>query len=193
MKTLIISDVHLGSPTFKKKEKLKLLLENKFDQIIINGDFYELLWFKDKQTIDSENADLVSLLNGANVVWLGGNHDDEEFSITEFAFTSGNKKIMITHGHKFEGKSSAWITRLNIILYLIFGIEFRVLFKWVKSGYYARSSIKLSDYYNNYDWVIIGHHHNLSQFGNVINCGDWIEHSSYIVIENGEIKVFNLD
>ncbi len=45
-KTLVISDVHLGSPVCRTDSLLKVLSEEKYDKLIINGDLLDNDYFQ---------------------------------------------------------------------------------------------------------------------------------------------------
>ena len=187
MKTLIISDLHLG-PCFKKNKEILDLLKNPWDKIIVNGDLYELLGFQTKKEIEKEYKDIFDILNKPNVIRLEGNHDLGQGSLDYIFTLPNNKKVAITHGHKYDDKTSSFQVKLNITFFNIFGVELRRIFKCLKS--YAECEKKIIDEYKTKcDYLIIGHSHQVWQKDNVYNSGDWIEHSSYIIIEDNNISL----
>lgn len=80
MKTLIISDTHL---THKFDEKKFLFLKNLFsqyDNIILNGDFWDGYSTTFDQFISSKWSGLFSLLKNKGAIYLFGNHDKKIFN-----------------------------------------------------------------------------------------------------------------
>lgn len=80
--TIIISDLHLGTPAFNRKKFLKFLdyLEQlDFNQLIINGDLFDLWYTKLAKIVREENGLLVKLVNlldkDIKIIYLVGNHD----------------------------------------------------------------------------------------------------------------------
>ncbi len=116
MKTLILSDVHLGDPFFKHgKELLDLLYKEEYKEIIILGDFidiqqrsmeYIITNFKD--IIDS----IYSLSISTKVVIIMGNHDPSKdvlhslfpFSsiLPESYITPNIKDTIFIHGDRVD-------------------------------------------------------------------------------------------
>ena len=78
MKTLVFSDTHLGRKFSKKKFDFLADLFRQFDQIIINGDF----WDQKKITFDefmvSDWSNLFGILKSKKAVYIHGNHDPAE-------------------------------------------------------------------------------------------------------------------
>ena len=190
MKRLIISDVHLGAPYFDKKYKLMNLLSKDFDEIIVVGDFYELLGFKSLDQIKKEDSDLMTIIDNKNIIFIKGNHDLESCHLDNFMFELPNgKKVILVHGHQFDGtEDKGFWTKVNIILYKIFKIEVRRYLRTLKdySKLYAKA---LAYYKEKCDYLILGHTHEpfVDTENNIYNCGDWLEHCSWIEIIDDEI------
>lgn len=109
MSILIISDIHLTTKFDQKKfEYLRNLIE-KFDKVIINGDFWSHYSCTFNEFIQSEWSRLFPYLK-EKTIYIYGNHDRKKwcddrvnlfsteqhsnYSITEFG-----KKLRIEHGH----------------------------------------------------------------------------------------------
>ena len=81
MKTLIISDVHLGDLRhLPHHDALVFLLTNTdYDRLIINGDFWDL-WKVNGEDLHDDFFDIVQLLMQISlekeVIYIAGNHDD---------------------------------------------------------------------------------------------------------------------
>ena len=182
MKILIISDLHLG-PCFKKQKEVLDILSKPWDKIIVNGDLYELLGFQNKEEIEKEYKDIFEILNKPNVIKLEGNHDLGQGALDYFFTLPNGKKVAVTHGHKYDDKTSSSQVKLNIIFFNIFGIELRRIFKCLKSYEECEKKI-IEEYKTKSDYLIIGHSHQVWKKENVYNIGDWIEHSSYLIVED---------
>jgi predicted phosphodiesterase len=112
MKILVFSDTHLTHKFKKDKfEQLYTLLNQDWDEIIINGDFWDSFSTTFDKFIDSEWSKLFPLLK-ENAVYIYGNHDKKEMSderrsrfckyaSDNYELSKGNKKYYFTHGHQF--------------------------------------------------------------------------------------------
>ena len=79
MKTLIISDIHLGSPLVDKKvEMMNLIKLDEYDTIILNGDIFDV-WEDSFIDIYLSHLDFVGLLQRLSkektIYFIMGNHD----------------------------------------------------------------------------------------------------------------------
>lgn len=191
MKKLIVSDVHLGAPYSTRKEKLKELLQKDFDEVIINGDFYELLGFKSLDQIKKDNIDVMQIIADKKFIFVSGNHD-LSVGLNEYTFNLPNgKKVIITHGHQFDGtEDKGFWTKVNMIFYYIFKYEPRRYLRKLKS--YASLYAKAENFYmGKCDILIMGHTHQpyVDTDSFVYNSGDWLEHCSWIEIHDNEISL----
>lgn len=108
MRTLVLSDIHAGSPgsRIQDPETLAPLFAGS-DRIIYNGDCAEYCWIDTNRSPDAwvEALTEIATRDGRQVVWIRGNHDlplDGCDYLTE-------EGILITHGHGFSG----WHLRRN--------------------------------------------------------------------------------
>ncbi len=115
--TLIVSDVHLGSPISMAKELRQLLSRVKFNRLILLGDIFSDLNFK---RLTKEHWELISFIRklsnpkrGVEVVWVEGNHDEGVTQVMEhligvkvyqrYEWKWKNKICVAMHGHQFDG------------------------------------------------------------------------------------------
>lgn len=109
MKTLIISDTHLGKAFNKQKyANLKTLFEDA-DRIIINGDFWDDGKTSFPKFIESRWKGLFSTFEKKEVIYILGNHDEETPKnadkilnvkiLDKYKLKVGEKTLYITHGH----------------------------------------------------------------------------------------------
>ncbi len=128
MKTLVISDIHLGSPLVDKKlEVMNLMKSDEYDTIILNGDIFDI-WEKSFDEILSDNWDFIKLLNKLSkektVYFIIGNHDPHIIEVENllrdvFVLRSLliDEDILIVHGDEFDDLVTkySWFARLLFI------------------------------------------------------------------------------
>lgn len=135
-KTIVLSDIHLGTSGSKAKEVNLFLKYNTCDRLILNGDIidgWQLKkygkWKKRHTRFFRRVLQLVEQKN-TEVIYIRGNHDDFldtiiPFSIgnisirREYILQSGNRKFLIIHGDVFDSITNnlKWVARLGDIGY----------------------------------------------------------------------------
>lgn len=137
-RTIVISDVHLGTQGAKVKELVRFLKHNTADKLILNGDiidFWQLKKFgKWKKKHSRFIKTIINLIHdvGTEVIYLRGNHDEIIDSLLPFQFgnfsiqkeyflQSGNKKFWVTHGDVYDVvcKDHKWLAHIGDIGYMI--------------------------------------------------------------------------
>jgi UDP-2,3-diacylglucosamine pyrophosphatase LpxH len=161
-KTVIISDVHLGSEGSKAKEVTLFLKSVTCETLILNGDIIDG-WqlkkggsWKKKHTAFFRTILKMIENQHTKVVYLRGNHDDFLDQIIPFSlgksFTiqrdiilkSGKKNFLITHGDIFDSVTSnmKWLAYLGDVGYTIL-LTFNKLYNqyrsWRGMEYYSFS------------------------------------------------------
>jgi UDP-2,3-diacylglucosamine pyrophosphatase LpxH len=120
-RTIVISDVHLGSEGSKAKEVNRFLKQFICDTLILNGDIIDGWQLKKsgvswKKKHTSFFRTVLKMMDNYNtkVVYLRGNHDDfldqiipmqigKNFLIDrDYILKSGEKQFLITHGDVFD-------------------------------------------------------------------------------------------
>lgn len=136
VRTLFISDVHLGNVKSNADKLLSVFKKYDFENLVIVGDFIDLTSLKRKFFWrESHSTVLQKVLKfarkGVNVIYIVGNHDfyirrtleSEQDSINfgniiikdEFIYeTLKGEKIFICHGDQFDG-----FIRLHPFLYVL--------------------------------------------------------------------------
>ncbi len=138
-KTVIISDVHLGSEGSKAKEVSLFLKSVTCDTLIMNGDIIDG-WqlkkggsWKKKHTAFFRTILKMIENQHTKVVYLRGNHDDfldqivpfslgKSFTIQrDYILKSGKKRFLIIHGDIFDSVTSnmKWLAYLGDVGYTI--------------------------------------------------------------------------
>lgn len=115
--TLILSDIHLGSPVGKARQVISLLKKHRFRRLILLGDIMDNSAF---DHLDNDNLEFLSLLkmlsapkSGHKVIWISGNHDrhlrekvKELAGIAvreQYVWKYNHKRFLAVHGDQFDG------------------------------------------------------------------------------------------
>ncbi len=135
-KTIVISDVHLGSAGSKARELARFLKQNTCDLLILNGDIIDG-WqlkrngaWKRKHTRFFQRVLKMMDEYKTKVIYTRGNHDDfldqvlplkiGSLSIVrDYIYESLDKKYYIVHGDVFDSVTTQmkWIAKLGDIGY----------------------------------------------------------------------------
>lgn len=135
-KTIVVSDVHLGTKSAKAKELVRFLRDFECEKLILNGDIidaWQLKKFGEWKKRHTRFFKLIMTLleeSETKVIYLRGNHDDflDEFIpfefgnfciVKEYIHETGNKKYYVCHGDVFDAFSSKfmWVAKLGDIGY----------------------------------------------------------------------------
>lgn len=153
VRTLFISDVHLGTKKSQAKKLLKILKDYQYENLIIIGDFIDLTSLKKKFYWKPEHSTVIqkvlkSSKKGVNITYILGNHDyflrgliDENniklgdiLICDEYYYeTLKGEKIYIIHGDQFDG-----FIRLHPFLYVLGDWAYELSFKINKLYNYIR-------------------------------------------------------
>ena len=137
-KTIVISDLHLGTKNSKAKEVLRFLRTNTCDTLILNGDIidgWQLKkngkWKKRHTRFLKSVMDMSSSLK-TRILYITGNHDDFLNNIAPFHFgnisilrdhilESGSKRYYVTHGDIFDTITTnfRWLASLGDLGYTL--------------------------------------------------------------------------
>jgi len=161
MKTLVLSDIHLGSPLVNKKlEIVKLLKSNEFDTIILNGDIFDI-WEESFEGILSDNPYIVKTLKHKSkikdIYWVIGNHDpniDEILKIfpdIKVVHKLKMDNILIIHGDQFDNLVTkySWIAKILYIPHWICQRIFHINIKsFSRNLFNSISNKKNKTYFN---------------------------------------------
>jgi len=188
MKTLVISDLHIGSKGCKTEKVLDLLRDESYERYILVGDIIDGWLFKKYKKFSYDHTKvirrLLKLSKDREIIWVAGNHD--EFLRKYLPLELGNIKVVdewveygtwFCHGDKFDGiVQLKWLGMLGslgydlaISLHMVFkklGLK-RSLSKFLKNNVKAAVSFMV-DFENemvrqakkrNCDTVVCGHIH----------------------------------
>lgn len=205
MKTLLLSDIHIGDPRYKSDRALtKLINSETFDQIILVGDTVDLWmpWYK-KECKKSKFLKAINKLN-SKIIWVIGNHDHgldvrslvpRATACDKYIFVD-KQRFLAIHGHQvYPFQNMGWhnkiLSVINAYIYKWFNIDFQ----WFRNKWLFRSSaekrrFQMIDKYGNLcDTMIIGHTHiQTYQTKNGIDLydlGSIVLGNTYGIIEDG--------
>ncbi|MFC0262255.1 UDP-2,3-diacylglucosamine diphosphatase [Fontibacter flavus] len=135
-KTIVISDVHLGTKGSKAKEVARFLKQHSCENLILNGDIIDGWQLRKSGTWKRKHTRFFNRVlkmieqENTRVFYLRGNHDDfldqilplqiGNLSIQkDMVYESNGKKFFITHGDIFDSITSnfRWIAYLGDIGY----------------------------------------------------------------------------
>jgi len=132
---LVISDLHIdngdhfGTFGWKPKKFIKtidkLIEHYGIDQVILNGDVFDLYKYSFKE-VYHKNFELISYFNRKNFIYIRGNHDlwNPFAKDSHLIVNSSGKSIYIEHGHEADFLNGTNLGRL------ISQIGF-ILLKWL--------------------------------------------------------------
>lgn len=216
--TVVISDLHLGSSVSQAKKVEKFLRSIEFRKLILLGDIFESLDFRDL-TPDcwSLLRYIGNLSKERKIRWIEGNHDDRLAEVfgamlgakvyKEYSWQYKGKKYLAIHGHQFDRflVDNVFLSFLATEVYLSIqklDFEDKRISRFVKttSKGWLRLSQKVALAAIRYgkkrgsDYVLCGHTHKaLKKIGKrpkYYNAGCWTDSPcTYLAIDDGKIQI----
>jgi UDP-2,3-diacylglucosamine pyrophosphatase LpxH len=158
VKTLFVSDIHLGNHKSQPEKLLEVLRDYEYENLVIVGDFIDLTSLKKKFYWNANHSTVIQKVlrasrKGINVTYILGNHDfylrglikDENINIGDITIcdemyyeTSKGEKIYICHGDQFDG-----FIRLHPFLYVLGDWAYEFSFKINKAYNWLRKIVGL--------------------------------------------------
>ena len=162
LRTLLISDVHIGFKFSRAEDAVSVLENEKFDRLIMVGDIFDIQNMMRRPYWDEHHTrflkKVLKIAKTKEVIYVIGNHDYPLFHLQEYTtklagikfyrnytYTSGGKTITCVHGDQFDsvGRGFQVIGDFfyNLLLHLnqwvgfvlkMFGIKYWSLSKWCK-------------------------------------------------------------
>jgi UDP-2,3-diacylglucosamine pyrophosphatase LpxH len=158
-KTIIISDVHLGTKGSKAKELVRFLRTNTCEKLILNGDIIDGWQLKKGSKWKKKHTRFFKLIlkfldkHNMEIIYVRGNHDDFLDNLIPFEFNrlsivkdhyhySGGKKFFVLHGDVFDSITTnlRWLAKLGDVGY--------TFLLWVNKVYNNRRVKKGLPYYS---------------------------------------------
>lgn len=136
-KTIVLSDLHLGTSTSRAKEVVSFLKAHKCDRLILNGDIIDGWQLRRSGAWKKKHTRFFKLIlkraaKGTEIIYIRGNHDDfldevipfqlGNFSIRrECIIESGSKQYYVIHGDLFDTVTTKlkWIAKLGDVGYTL--------------------------------------------------------------------------
>ena len=162
MRTLLISDVHIGFKFSRAADAVKVLEKEKFDRLILVGDIFDIQNMMHRAYWDEHHTaflkKILKLAKKKEVIYVIGNHDYPLYHLQEYTkkiagihlcreytYTSGDKTIHCVHGDQFDSVSRKiqvlgdffynmllHLNRLIGRIQVLFGFKYRSFSKWCK-------------------------------------------------------------
>ena len=137
VRTIWISDVHLGTPDCKADYLLEFLRYHSCETLYLVGDIIDgwqlkKKWYWTQQHNDVLQKILRAARKGTHVIYIPGNHDEMlrsflgvtlgRVSIQDTAVhvLADGRRLLVTHGDLFDGviQHAKWLSRLGDELYM---------------------------------------------------------------------------
>lgn len=195
VRTLFLSDLHLGSPHSQVERLLAFLQQTTFEMLYIVGDLFDGPPMK----LPVRHEEVLELImsrakgNGASLVFIPGNHDarfrescgtHKGFTIQLDAthVTVKGRTIALAHGDDWDWLGSAdWLHKIDRWLPTPFWEIIRKCLHGFMRDHVEAFEQRALKAYPRYDLVMCGHVHFPALGSSYANCGDWIKHCSAIV------------
>lgn len=162
MRTLLMSDVHIGFKFSRAEDAVRVLETEKFDRLILVGDIFDIQNMMHRAYWDEHHTaflkKILKLAKKKEVIYVIGNHDYPLYYLQEYtsklagvhlyreySYTSGDKKIVCVHGDQFDSVSRKvqvlgdffYNLLLNLNRFVariqrLFGMKYWSLSKWCK-------------------------------------------------------------
>lgn len=227
VRTLLMSDVHIGFKFSRSLDAVNVLENEKFDRLILVGDIFDIQNMMHRPYWDEHHTSflkkVLKIAKKKEVIYVIGNHDYplnhlEEYTgkiakihlCREYEYESGGKRILCVHGDQFDSVSfkMQFVGDFfyNLLLHLnryvakvrsLFGMKYWSISKWckdkVKNTINAAFSIDDKLRQLDADVVVYGHTHMPFVDNDLVNTGTFVEIATYIIEENGEFELKDLD
>ena len=212
---LVISDLHLGSFYSKEESLCEMIEQIEFDELILAGDIIDFIKIP---TFTKRTIKFIEALKkkGKPIVYIIGNHDINltEFEgetisgikfVDKYQFDYADRTYRVMHGHQFDTGIVTWRFSMKIIS--VFQDMLERWFRWDLATWLVNKKHKkrkLTRVWDILEWnkeadvFIMGHTHipeaviwidedeNIKTY---VNTGDWIDHQTYAIIKDGQIRL----
>lgn len=161
IRTLFISDVHLGTKKCQADKLLNVLRIYEFDRLVIIGDFIDLTSLKKKFYWHPDHSTVIQKIlrlsrKGVKVNYIIGNHDyylrglidEQNINLGEIEIsddliynTLKDEKIYICHGDQFDG-----FIRMHPFLYSLGDCAYELSFKINRLYNFFRKLFRMNEW-----------------------------------------------
>ena len=134
LKTIIISDLHLGAPDSKYHQLIDFLETHPCENLILNGDIIDgkylkrfgsrkqeyATFFHTLQEIAKKNLTQITYIRGNHELWTDKVKVPKNFHIQEdMIYPSHGKKYYICHGDQFDSNLDKMLHHFKVISFII--------------------------------------------------------------------------
>ncbi len=131
-KTIVVSDIHLGTTNSKAKEVVRFLKNNSCETLILNGDIIDGWQLRKGGQWKKKHTRFFRVIlkmiekHNTKVIYVRGNHDDFldhilpfEFAgisiVKDYIYESFNKRYLVIHGDIFDAITTnlRWLAKLG--------------------------------------------------------------------------------
>lgn len=214
MRRIIISDVHIGSRHYNGEALSKFLSEAKYDQLILAGDiidFIKIPTFTDKFLSIIKEIDF-----SKEIIYVVGNHETSLRNligkslynvkfVDKYEFKDCGRTFRVEHGDQYDTglvKADFFMKIVSIFHDLIeraFDID---LASWYVGRKLKKRKLRriwdILKWNRDVDVIIMGHSHHpeaiiwvddRQNIKTYVNSGDWVSHQSWVLVENGVVRL----
>jgi UDP-2,3-diacylglucosamine pyrophosphatase LpxH len=218
MRRVVISDVHIGSKKYKAKELIAFLQKAEYDQLILAGDIIDFIKIP---TFTSKFLDIIKAIDfSKDIIYVVGNHEfplrklvgESLYNVRfvdKYEFRDNGRLFRIEHGDRYE-KGLVHIDFLMKVISIVHDWIDRTFDIDLATWYVERKlkKRKLRRIWDILKWnvdvdvIIMGHSHhpeaiiwvdNKQDIKTYVNCGDWVAHQSWVLIEDGVVRLKSED
>jgi UDP-2,3-diacylglucosamine pyrophosphatase LpxH len=216
-KTLVISDVHLGSPVCRTDAVLKVITEEKYDRLIINGDLLDNNHFQRYKKKHWKVLETIRKISKKKeVILIRGNHDRNSETLSrilgiefvpQYEMQINDKHFLFLHLDIFDTFIAHYGMLTNIAekMYYFFQKIHKPLAIWLKKS--SKTFLEVKDkikykaleYIHNtqYDAIFGGHVHYAEEYHCIktnksyYNTGSFCDSPSHYIIitQEGIVKL----
>lgn len=205
----VASDLHIGyeRANYEKIDKFFDLARNNADRIILNGDIVDM-WRKKYSQIAIDHAEILKTIKDIAkdipVIWILGNHDwrlpIDDFQYVGFYTEYDHAGVHYEHGWHFDlqqrnyGWLWGWIVHFYPPWYQkFFKSPSEIVIEEDSIGWLPMHNEAAEYGIKNGTNVVVGHSHhpqiNRNCYHFVADCGDFIDSCSYLVIDEGHVRI----
>lgn len=210
MRTLVLSDLHIGDPRYENNGLTYYVLNKEpFDRLILNGDVIDL-WTTTINTVRKNPilSHISKIAETKEVIWVLGNHDwlarGKNLipgAIEVESYVIPNTSIICVHGHQvYEFQNMAWYaiasTVVSFFLWKTFGVHLQ---RFLTSGWLYSRLVRrrrksvLARYGRHVRTIIMGHTHLFGycsdRSSQLYDIGSLPIRKMYAVVENGLVWI----